>query len=1258
MKLRYKILLPIAGILLLAPTAAVYYVATTESGLQAVVSRLGKMGSITITAGTVKGTLVDGISVDSLRIETRNADVQIDHAAGRIDLLPLLLMQRINTPKVTAEHVTVTMKPTPDRPFKTPFFLPSMMRVDADAVQVPDVDIIPLRGKPVKLRNVEGRATVLPRTIIVQSSQLDYEIQHIVATGKVFAAKPIGLQGEMEISWSMEGQPDWLILTKFDGNLDRLPLTGRIEKPFHADLKGAATTLNKGWNIGVHAKVIDLDIAAFGGGKALGIISGELDATATSSGFAAKGLLTPPGLKAGAMGVDFHGSYANKVLTIRDTTVTHAPSGARATTQGTVTVIKGGPELALSGDWTRFRWPLADAMPAFSSPRGHYTLTGVKPWGVTLSGDVVAADLPVMPANLRGVLSGDSLRIDEANVQVFNGNAKFSGDTHWQPAETWNIAGHMTGMDPSGIRPDLPGQVNFDFVAAGTPYGSTGSLDLTLQKLSGKLRNQNISGRGQFTRAANSMDWQFRGVDMSLGRTRLQLDGGFGAQNDLTFTVNADDLSLFDSDARGRVNATGRYAGTRETAQLVFKGQGSKFEWQGYKLDALNADVDIDLRTDGHARGRIDISKLELGARTVDKASLQLTGTGEQQKLALTAEAAPLRTALTAQGTIRDGLWQGTLQSLDIDDARNLKLRLEAPATLAANLQRIELGQACLKGEPERLCMAGKRQPDGIWNATLTADSLPLRTLTTGLTKDTDFDGTINLQAELTGSNAELPVGTARGELKDARLRHRLANGQEEPMALGTGTITANATSTGFNMQVGLDAGKSGNIKAELNGDRIAGEWQGFPIRGSLDASSDAALALLDIYFGGVDKATGRIITKVNIGGTLGQPTLQGQLQLRDASIDIYQTNTLLRELTLDASFNADSLDITGQSRLGPGRAKFNGKLAWRDNEPYGNLHVESVDGESLRVVDVPEARIDVSPDLDFKITGHRIDATGEVDIPNARLEPADLTTAVLASSDERLVGAPVVDPSQRWTVVSRIGLKLGSQVHLNSMGLNANLGGSLVVSRDESQITRGQGELNIVDGKFAALGRLLDIERGRLRFNNGPLNDPSVDIRAQKIFTATERGELTNGIQREITAGVNVRGTLRAPRMTLFSEPALSQSQIAAVIVGGSLESVQDSTRPGAARNDLLGQVGAIAGQQFGSRVGLDDVGLESNLDNDTSLVLGKYLSDRIYVSYGISLAEAINTLKVRFTLTKRWTVKTEAGKARSADIVYTIQK
>jgi translocation and assembly module TamB len=142
-----------------------------------------------------------------------------------------------------------------------------------------------------------------------------------------------------------------------------------------------------------------------------------------------------------------------------------------------------------------------------------------------------------------------------------------------------------------------------------------------------------------------------------------------------------------------------------------------------------------------------------------------------------------------------------------------------------------------------------------------------------------------------------------------------------------------------------------------------------------------------------------------------------------------------------------------------------------------------------------------------------------------------------------------------------------------------------------------------------------------------------------------------------DVTAGINVRGSLQQPRISYFSDPSLTQSQILSLLLaGGSLQSVQNRQNGAAAQ--AIAQGGAILAQQLGSKVGIQDVGLESDLTNDTSLVLGRYLSPRLYVSYGVSLTQQLNTVKLRYTLSDRWTIKTEAGQARGADLVYTIQK
>jgi translocation and assembly module TamB len=77
-----------------------------------------------------------------------------------------------------------------------------------------------------------------------------------------------------------------------------------------------------------------------------------------------------------------------------------------------------------------------------------------------------------------------------------------------------------------------------------------------------------------------------------------------------------------------------------------------------------------------------------------------------------------------------------------------------------------------------------------------------------------------------------------------------------------------------------------------------------------------------------------------------------------------------------------------------------------------------------------------------------------------------------------------------------------------------------------------------------------------------------------------------------------------------------------------------------------------------LGTRVGLDEVAVEKTGDEDTSVVLGKYLSPKLFVSYGISIAEAINTIKLRYTINNRWALKAEAGLEQSADVEYRIER
>ena len=72
--------------------------------------------------------------------------------------------------------------------------------------------------------------------------------------------------------------------------------------------------------------------------------------------------------------------------------------------------------------------------------------------------------------------------------------------------------------------------------------------------------------------------------------------------------------------------------------------------------------------------------------------------------------------------------------------------------------------------------------------------------------------------------------------------------------------------------------------------------------------------------------------------------------------------------------------------------------------------------------------------------------------------------------------------------------------------------------------------------------GQDLIVQKGTVFFN-GPAENPSLDIEAIRNPDVTEDG---------VTAGIRVGGTASNPKVTLFSEPAKSQSETLSYLIRG----------------------------------------------------------------------------------------------------------
>ena len=1258
--MRRFLLLATALFVLLAiglPCAAIYAVVYTQSGLRFVVRHLPqRFGKVGVRIEGVSGTIAGGASAALVEIDQERVLLQIRGIYTRVRLEPLL-WQTIVAPDTVVDSVNVVVKraPPPSGPPHAPQFLPPWLTIHIGYASVGKAVVVVPDGTQITGTRIVGSAVLRHRDIRFYQAALQMGEVHFIVAGSLHASEPLQLAANGQITWQPHGQPVWRLTANGAGDLDKLPISARILAPFQSDLSGEMLDLTHHWHWQGEAVVRNFDLRAWHLTGALGAIGGKLALSGEGNGFSASGTLDPAGLKAGAFNVQFDGAYSRQVLTARRIDVTHIGSGARTIASGTIGIasVPGGPRLDLRGAWRDLRWPLVGRSVPFRSSEGTFQLSGVRPYDFRTKGlaqvpQLMPALAPV-PADVTGKLDADGVGISSARLDIFRGHADLRGDVTWAPAQRWTVSGRATGMDPGELRPDLPGSLNFGLAVDGRGFKPGDPITVAVNGLSGRLRGVAASGGGKLTHAGDT--WNFQQVRVGLGRTRVSLDGRLDRVADLRFAVTAQDLSLLSAGSRGRLQASGTIRGPLDTPDILATAHGVDLLYDGVSLSSFDAKVDFDPTSRRRSSVAAHLQQLRFAGRTVHTLDFTLDGPASAAAAHLEAQAPGLRLTAAASGGINRGIFAGKLESLTLSGSESLRLHLEQPVSLTLSRGASIVDRLCLIGTPGNLCAEASWTP-AAWSTTLTASKLPLSTLTAGRTPAVEYLGTIEVGARLFGSGDSPAQGVLRVELNDAVLSRRLVSGRIDRTSIGSGVLTATATTDSIDANATLTSGEIGTLAGTLKIGRGPQSWQDMPVTGELRAET-SKVDLVSVYVPDIDRAAGHLTANARIEGTLGRPQLSGSMSVSDGQVDFYQTNLHLRQVGLTAQLTDDGLMFDGTGQAGKGSVHAKGQLRWHDALPYGQLHLE---GTHLRVVDIPEAQIDASPDLDFKVAAREIDITGTVAVPYARIIPTDLTGAVTSSSDEVILGQESQNPADRFKLRTQITMTLGPQVSIDTTGLTGRLAGSITVRSGYDAVTRASGQLFVQKGQYAAYARKLDIQSGRLIFTGGPIDNPGIEIRAIKSYP-------------DVTAGINVRGTLKQPRISFFSTPSLPQSQIVSLILsggggGGSLQMLQAAgsstaqSQQATAASELLTQGGAILAQQLGSRIGLPDISLETDLNNETSLVLGKYLSPRLYVSYGVGITQQLNDIRLRYSLGDHWTIRTEAGQIRGADLVFSVEK
>jgi translocation and assembly module TamB len=1218
-----------------APAVLVWAALFTSGGLEFLIRHIPQqLGGVRLTITGVSGTVARGLSVERVEIEHELVHLTFTGIEGRVALRPLVLQTirvahgRVQNALIEVKHRTKPSTPGPNN------FLPAWLIINVEDAQVGSARLTVYNGFHLAVDDIRGAAVIRHSSIRFFSAEGTFEGAHVNALGTLRSTDPLGMELKAHLDWTPAGQPPWTVAGSARGDLDALNIVAHVASPFRADLTGQALDLTSHWHWVGDAVVQSFDLRAWGVNSPLGSIAGHVAGSGDETGFNAHGPVNPTGLRAGVFEVQFNGNYAAHVLTARRMEARHLASGAHASAAGTIGIVDNGPRLDLEGEWSDFRWPLA-GREAVRSATGSFALSGLMPYRVRVSGRGRAAELPEMNVQASGTLGKDGLTFDPAEVDLFGGHASVSGSVLWSPSESWSVNGPATGINPAALRADLAGSVSFVLAASGRGFDPRGELTASVSDITGRLRGLAVSGGGTLRHGGTT--WGFSNVRVGLGTASLALDGTVGERVDLRFATSVRDLSILAAGAHGELKASGTVNGTLAEPAIIASTHGGDFAWQGITLKALDADVNFNPGALAqNSKVDVRLRELKFSGRTLESVVFTLDGPPTAYNVHLAATAAGLALGAQALGQFAHNMFNGQLTALSVTGSEQLRLSLERPVEMSVALDHARVEWLCLVGTPGSVCADGDWTPAD-WSATLSANQLPLTTLTAGMTPAVDYAGTLSSYARLAGGAAKPLQGMLTAQLANAEILHKLVSHKVEHTRIGSGTVQLTATPDLIDARADLGDGTVGTLHATAELQRDTPRWQDMPLSGELHAQT-AEASLITLYLPDIDRAVGHLGADIHLAGTAGAPRLTGLVKVSEGELDVYQINLSLRQLEMQAQLGDSGVDFKGNAHAGKGEVSANGHLEWRQLLPYGKFHLE---GTNLRVADLPEAQIDASPVLDFAVSGHKIEVTGKVTIPYAKIQPTDITGAVRASPDEVIVGSATDDVKERFEVFSTITLALGDHVTVDAMGLTARLIGSVTIRSGYDAVTRGSGELSVAEGKYSAYARQLDIQRGRLIFSGGPITDPGVDVVAQKVYP-------------DVTAGVIVRGTLAQPHISFFSDPPLPQQQVVSLILaGGSLESAQNAS------NAALGQGAALLAAQLGSHVGIPDVSLETDpLVNETSLVLGRYLSPRLYVSYGVSLTQQLNTFKMRYTLGDHWTIRTEVGQAYGADLVYSITK
>lgn len=812
------------------------------------------------------------------------------------------------------------------------------------------------------------------------------------------------------------------------------------------------------------------------------------------------------------------------------------------------------------------------------------------------------------------------------------GSLDVTGQVAWAPQLDWDVAAKLAGFDPGYFAPGWDGKLSGALASkgrqlpppAGSPAGTAGAYEATVDVpgIKGMLRKRTVDAQGKFALRGTQGEGN---VKLAVGNSRLTAKGAVGDRLDIDAQlepVNLDDLLPGSTGSlRGHVLVKGPRTAPDISADLV----GNGLRWNDWSAEAISIKGRLPWQGDSGTLA-VQGRKVQVGM-LLD--TLNVDARGSLSNLRLDAQTRNELGAVALSGGVRQQgqAWRGDLTALRIAPMKGDAWSLRAPATFSVQGSTFTLSDACLGAATGgALCASANWPREGLL---VRGDALPLALVQPWLPPQSGRR--MYLRGELTLDGRIRPRGNAfEGNFKVASMEGGIRlgdNARGELVHYDHFSADVEMTQAQINAKLGVGFQGDGFVDAKVQ----TGWDANAPLTGELYMNI-ARLYWLELFSPDIVRPTGLIEGHVSLRGTRGTPSLGGE-----ATLSKFKGEFPALGLTFDegkGSFTAQpdgSAKITAQANSGQGTLFVDGGLSWFGDAQPLQLHIH---GENVLLANTPELRVIANPNLDFTLAGTAMQLRGSVHVPEADLDLERLDRGTSVSED--VVVLDPVDPEETPTSPLDMDLtvSLGDKVKMSGFGLKGALGGKMQVwSRPGREMT-ANGGLE-VSGRYKAYGQDLTITRGNLSWNYNAVADPRINIRAERTIG-------------DVVAGIDVTGRAQSPRVDVWSTPAMSQSEaLAYLVLGRSLTGASsDQAQQVNAASAAISAGSGLLASQLGAKLGLDDAGVSQSRALGGSVIgVGKYISPKLYVGYGVSLVGSGSVLTLKYLLRRGFDVEVESS-------------